>query len=175
MSTINPITRSTQKSFTYHTRSAFWLALPAFRQSQQNPVQSHQTLLPPSPFAPPTNCRAKGLGHGRLTMIYMCTHWSSPHNVYFIWLGCVVKVGLIKWAQIKWPLLAASYALRGQRNVVRLNFKYTPPSQTGRKLLLLTVLVLWWASREVGWLLSRSRGRTPRWSTARKAWWCCLV
>jgi len=27
---------------------------------------SHQTLLPPYPFAPPTNRRAKGLGHTRL-------------------------------------------------------------------------------------------------------------
>ena len=32
------------------------------------PVQSHQTLLPPPspPFAPPTNCRMKGLDHARL-------------------------------------------------------------------------------------------------------------
>jgi len=56
-----------------------------------------------------------------------------------------------------------------------LKFQVHTPISDRRKLLLLTVLVLWWASREVGWLLSRGRGRTPRWSTARKAWWCECV
>ena len=35
------------------------------------PVQNHQTLLPPSPFTPPTNRHMKGLGHVRLASSYL--------------------------------------------------------------------------------------------------------
>ena len=34
--------------FTYHNDYTLWLDLAALQQSQQHPVQSHQTLLPPS-------------------------------------------------------------------------------------------------------------------------------
>ena len=68
MSTINLVTRSKRKLCHKLHAALIWLALPAFRQSQQHPVQSHQTLLPPSPpLSPrPTNRRRKGLGHARL-------------------------------------------------------------------------------------------------------------
>ena len=45
---------------------------------KQKPVQSHQTLLPPSPFTPPTNRHAKGLGDARLVgTIHTPVFWYS--------------------------------------------------------------------------------------------------
>ena len=50
---------------------------------KRKPIQSCQTLLPPFPFAPPTNCCMKGLGHARLasTMVILSMH-ACYHSIY---------------------------------------------------------------------------------------------
>jgi len=47
---------------------------------KRKPIQSCQTLLPPSRFAPPTNCC---MGHARLasTMVILSMH-ACYHNIY---------------------------------------------------------------------------------------------
>ena len=56
---------------------------------KRKPVQSHQTLLPPSPVAPPTTHGTKGLGHVRLdhglsSCVHMTEHSvTSGHRILF--------------------------------------------------------------------------------------------
>ena len=94
MSTINLVTRSKRKLCHKLHAASIWLVLPAFRQSQQHPVQSHQTLLPSfPPPAPPTNRRGKGLDHARLGGAADHLKWNStlhqrlPH--WHQWVQCV--------------------------------------------------------------------------------------
>ena len=111
MSTINLVTRSKRKLCHKLYAASIWLVLPAFRQSQQHPVQSHQTLLPSSPPpAPPTNRRGKGLGHARLYMEHG-TVVPSKFSAYLFSIACCTSsVGAPNERRRRWYSHVVAYS-----------------------------------------------------------------
>jgi len=82
-----PVRQAVQRCSLHIAMAAYMYGLLSLTQPKlhntSHSVVSHQTLLPPSSFAPPTNRCMKGLDHVRLasTMVILSMH-ACYHNIY---------------------------------------------------------------------------------------------